>query len=223
MNLELEKFFEIDENAFYIDKNGERKFRGVNRYYGDSIRNDKADEQAKIQPVPYSMVFAYVNEFIERLRLDNGASGKLIKCEWIELDGIQQIVWDNGIIARGCDWELPKWDNTRKKYICYDKKYDVIKEQFRLITPRDIVWLKFTTKGHLGVVAKSFDINYGYNCSSGKLIKQVDEEWDKSFVLIFPLKPEILNKYTSGDIELAIGNYLISKGVPIIDYYSHNN
>ena len=89
--------------------------------------------------------------------------------------------------------------------------------------PYDIVWLKFTTKGHLGVVAKGFDINYDYTNSSGVLINQVDENWDTTIVLIFPLTSEILGNHTSGDIELAIGKYLISKKVPIIDYYSHNN
>lgn len=28
-------------------------------------------------------------------------------------------------------------------------------------------------------------------------------------------------KYSSTELELAVGNYLIDKGVPIIDYYSH--
>lgn len=31
----------------------------------------------------------------------------------------------------------------------------------------------------------------------------------------------IYREYTCAEIELAVGNYLISKGVPIIDYYSH--
>ena len=87
----------------------------------------------------------------------------------------------------------------------------------------DIIWLKFTTKGHLGVVAKSCDINYDYNLSSGILVEQVSEQWDDSFVIIFPLTNEVLKSYSTGDIELGVGNYLISKGIPIIDYYSHNN
>ena len=82
--------------------------------------------------------------------------------------------------------------------------------------------MKFTNKGHLGVVAKSFDINFESSNTSGKLLKEVDEKWDESFVFIFPLTKEILKVYEKGDVERAIGNYLISKGVPIIDFYSHN-
>ena len=82
--------------------------------------------------------------------------------------------------------------------------------------------MKFTDKGHLGVVAKSFDINFENDNTSGKLINEVGEKWDDSFVFIFPLAKEILNVYKKDDIERAIGNYLISKGIPIIDFYSHN-
>ena len=39
MDIELEKFFERDDEAFYINENGARKFRGVHRYYNDIVRN----------------------------------------------------------------------------------------------------------------------------------------------------------------------------------------
>ena len=223
MSPELEKFFEQDENAFYINSNGERKFRGVHRCYNDTVRNDKADEQAKLSPASFSKVFSYVNEFLEWIRSDNGYKKKIIRCECIELDSVQQMILDNGIIVRNCNWQSCEYDKKLKKYTYWDPKYNVIRDRFRLKHPEDIVWLKFTTKGHLGVVAKSFDINYDYTYSSGILVKQVNEKWDTSFVLIFPLTSEVLGNYTNGDIELAIGNYLISKKVPIIDYYSHNN
>lgn len=224
MNSDLKNYFEINEEAFYINDKDERKFRGVRRYYGDSIRNDKADKQAQLCPVSISKVFSYVNDFLELIRFDGGATKRNTRYESIELDCVQQMVLDNGIIARGCNWNSPRWDKIKQKYTYHDKKYDVIQDRFQLANPYDIAWLKFTTKGHLGVVAKSFDINYKDDVSSDVLVKQVGEEWDKSFVLIFPLTSEILkNNYTSGDIELGIGNYLISKKVPIIDYYSHNN
>ena len=47
-----------------------------------------------------------------------------------------------------------------KTYDRYDKKYDVIKEKFDLERVSDVLWLKFTDKGHLAVVAKSCDINW---------------------------------------------------------------
>lgn len=59
------------------------------------------------------------------------------------------------------------------------------------------------------------------NCS-GKLVKSINEEWDSTFVLIFPLTKELLVKYNKDSIERAVGNYLIDNGVPIIDYFSHN-
>lgn len=223
MDIELEKFFERDDEAFYINENGARKFRGVHRYYNDTVRNEKADEQAELFPVSFSKVFSCVNEFLERIRFDNGYKKKIVRCEYIELDNIQQVVLDNGIIAKDCNWGSCEYDKKQKKYTDWDAKYNVICDRFQLKQPYDIVWLKFTTKGHLGVVAKGFDINYDYTNSSGVLINQVDENWDTTFVLIFPLTSEILGNHTSGDIELAIGKYLISKKVPIIDYYSHNN
>ncbi len=222
MNSELEKFFKKNEDAFYEIK-GVKKFRGVKRYYNDTVRNDKADEQAKLSPVSFSEVFSYINDFLELIRSDNGHNEKIIRCDCIELNNIQQVILDNGIIAKNLEWEECEYDKPSGKYMKWDAKFDVIKEKFNLKNPYDIVWMKFTNKGHLGVVAKSFDINFKDELSSGVLVKQVDEQWDKSFVFIFPLTPDILENCTSGDMELAIGNYLISKGVPIIDYYSHNN
>lgn len=89
---------------------------------------------------------------------------------------------------------------------------------------------KFTSTGHVRVVAKGSDIGIVNNpngelVSSVVLTEKVGQLLDDSFVMIFPLTPDILNlplikDYAdrNGMIELAIGNYLISKGVPIIDY-----
>lgn len=222
MNQDLTCFFQKDKDAFY-EVNGMEKFRGVRGYYGDNVRNEKAEKQAMLLPVSLSDIFSYVNEFIEMIRIENGFTKKTVRCETIELDSTYQLILDNGIIAKNLIWEASEYDKKLKRYIYWDKKYDTIKDKFLLENPYDIVWMKFTNKGHLGVVAKSFDINFDDDLSSGVLVNQVGEKWDDSFIFIFPLTTEILRKYTSGDIELAIGNYLISKGVPIIDYYSHNN
>ena len=223
MKNELKAYFEVDEAAFYINDEGIRKFRGVGHNYGDCIRNDKAVEQSKLPPISYSLVFSLVNEFLEMIRYDGGATQKNHRCEYIMLDNKRQLVLDNGIIAIGCSWNEPVWNNKKREYTYYDKKYDRIKEVFGLNSANDVVWMKFTTKGHVGVIAKGFDVNYKYTNSSGILVNEVNEEWDSSFVLIFPLTPEMLKNFTKGEIECAIGNYLISKNIPIIDYYSHNN
>ena len=47
---------------------------------------------------------------------------------------------------------------------------DIIKNKFNLSNPSDIVWIKFTTKGHVGVVAKSFDINFDRKTGEGRPI-----------------------------------------------------
>lgn len=58
--------------------------------------------------------------------------------------------------------------------------------------------------------------------SSSVLVEEAGEAWNKSFVMIFPMTPEILGNRTVDDLELGIGNYLIDRKVPIIDFYSHN-
>lgn len=56
---------------------------------------------------------------------------------------------------------------------------------------------------------------------SGIIVHHVNKSWEEAFVLVFPLK-NIKNDLTRSDIERGIGNYLIVKGVPILDFYSHN-
>ena len=129
------------------------------------------------------------------------------------------------IIVKGCSWQAPKYDKNKRRYTSWDRKYDVIQEQFDLKVPQDILWLKFTEDGYLGVVADSFDINFKYDNSSGKLIRVIDktQKWDTSFVVIFPLTKDLLTNKSRKEIETAVGNYLLEKGVAIIDYFSHNN
>jgi len=57
-----------------------------------------------------------------------------------------------------------------------------------------------------------------YN-TSGIIIRSLDQVWDESFVLVFPLK-NIGKGKDRKKIECGIGNNLIDKGVPILDYYS---
>ncbi len=117
--------------------------------------------------------------------------------------------------------------------------YQGIKTEFKLNDERDIVWIKFTKDGYIGVVATSNDINFNYpTCesdydkkdededdnwifnTSGILVHELKKNWDESFVLVFPLA-NIPDGYIRGDIEEAVGNLLINNKVPILDYYSH--
>ena len=124
--------------------------------------------------------------------------------------------------------------------------YQEIKEKFKLNDQKDIVWLKFTTDGHIGVVAASDDVNFDFPNSmdeydkkhkvfnpytkkyedewvyntSGILLHKLYKTWDKSFILLFPLNG-IPYGYNRSHIEHAIGNLLIENKVPILDYFSH--
>lgn len=99
--------------------------------------------------------------------------------------------------------------------------YEVIKQQYKLKSQSDIVWLRFTDDGYLGVVGASNDINFDNDTNSYKLIKHVGCEWDKNSILIVPI-PGIKDRTERDLLEKMIGNYLtIGNNVPIIDYYSH--
>lgn len=142
-------------------------------------------------------------------------------------------------------------DECELEYLMYEFKIDVIGKEEKAIRQKlneeykriredqglgmqnnDIVWIKFAEKErdcnddsyteneHVGVVGTSCDIDFSDKATSTKIIKSVGYRWSGK-VLAIPLKdiPYGLNRHL---IESAYGNYLISKGVPIIDYYSHN-
>lgn len=160
----------------------------------------KACEQAGFQPVLREQVASYVNDFFALMEIPIVEKPILI-------------LTDAGI------------------------DYNQIKQENKLADVRDIIWIKFTLDGFVGVVAKSNDINFDIprsneDCfkkhngkwvhnTSGIITYNVGKEWDKSFVLLFPIK-QIPKGQNSGSIETGVGNYLISQGVPILDYYSLN-
>lgn len=178
-------------------------------HFGDTYRIDKAREQIALSPVDISSIIAYVNAFLQAI-------------------GMQTI----------------------KSPIVHDPlqmNYEKLRAINNLTAKDDIVWMKFTEDGYLGVVAASADINFDIpqdaseydikvweydsyskqrkrvwkHTSSGILVHQLDKKWDSSFALVFPLS-DIPKGYRRKDIERAIGNYLAAKGVPIIDFFSHN-
>ncbi|MCI8271350.1 MAG: hypothetical protein HFG16_03445 [Erysipelotrichaceae bacterium] len=217
---DIQRYFHVDEDAFYRKDNGDRGRRSIHNRY-DKTRVRKAEEQSRLEPVAVSEVLVYVNEFLNFVKLNNGAS-PTVRVETITLDDEKQLILDNGIVAVGCSWMMPVYDKGIRKYSRWDGKYDEIQKVFHLRDVKNIVWIKFTVNGRVGVVAQSFDINFAYDTTSGKLVHDWDGGWDTSFVLIFPLTEDILQSYSREEMETAIGNYLIEKKVPIIDYYSHN-
>lgn len=229
MITEMEKYFIPNEEATFVTRWGNLCLQSIEREGNERI--PKAIEQAKLTPVPVKQVIAYVNEFLQSLcdggdKTEKRSSLNLDgKEQRINLGGKEQSIIDRGIYVEGCTWQLPKYDEKKRQYVSYDEKYDTIKELFGLDYPNDIVWLKFTTDGYLGVVADSFDVNFSYDNTSGRLLKKLipNKEWDSSFVVIFPITPIMKQEKTRKMIETGIGNYLLSKKVPIIDFYSHNN
>lgn len=231
MDNTLNKYFIQDKEGYYYNyEKNKYLLKGV-RCSNDRTRNEKASEQSKLAPVPMSKVYSYINEFLELIREDNGFIDKNTKIDAIELDGTKHIIIDNGIIITNNNWISPHWNCRKKIYDKYDKKYDDIKKKFDLERVSDLLWFKFTNKGHLAVVASSCDINWDNNLSCGFLINEVKQKFDDSFVFVFPLTRDMIRskadlnnigrKYTTSKLELAVGNYLIDKGVPIIDYFSH--
>lgn len=122
--------------------------------------------------------------------------------------------------------------------------YEKLQSKFKLSEQEDIVWMKFTKDGFLGVVATSNIINFNipstadeyndlsngnsksstnvwkYN-TAGIILHHLKKEWNEEFVLIFPLT-NIPANLSRSKIKCGIGNYLIENEVPILDYYSHN-
>ena len=208
----VEQYFEEDKDAFFYSR---KLKKNCNKsVHGKSYdRLNKARDEIKMkQPVSLETIIAYVNELFETI-------------------GIKRIDYPKPIVKPN------------------DIDYNKIKELFHLEDERDIIWMKFTKKGYLGVVATSNDIGFDFPSSksaydkkievydsyerkykevwkfssSGILADKVDDKWDETYVLIFPLEKDSgFCKYNRHQIETAIGNYLISKNVPIIDYYSHN-
>jgi hypothetical protein len=129
---------------------------------------------------------------------------------------------------------IPKEDVDR--YGNVDIDYNYIKDECHLSDVRDILWMKFTSSGFLGVVASSNDVNFQrpnsnddydkkingkwkYN-SSGIIIHYLGEHWDTTSILMFPLT-DITTVVTRHTIEKLVGDYLIKQGIPILDLYSH--
>lgn len=224
-----------DKNGYYWNKNKKcYMLKGV-EHPTDKTRNEKAAEQAAKEPVSFSKVYSYTNEFLEAVRKDNGFKEEIIRVDSIKLGEKEGEIIDNGIIIRDIDWTVPHLDKEKRTYDTYDEKYDVIATQFDLERVSDVLWFKFTNYGHLAVVASSCDINWDDNTSCGFLVNEIGrktgERFDKSFVFVFPLTQQMVRtkddpksrfrKYSKADLERAVGNYLIDKGVPIIDYFSH--
>ena len=208
---DVEQYFEVNPRAFWFSSKLNKNI-AKSVHFKDRERFDLAKEQKDKPIVSERYIIKLVNELLESV-------------------GIKPVEEKRAIINSN------------------EVDYDKLKEQHYLSDERDIVWLKFTKSRHVGVVAASNDIGFDmpqdksdYNVqikvynkykkcyedkwkytTSAILVHSIGEEWDESFVLIFPLEGIGKTcKYNRHQIEIAIGNYLLKNNVPIIDYYSHN-
>ncbi len=99
--------------------------------------------------------------------------------------------------------------------------YCAVQKEYGTKDIKDLVWIKFTNKKYVGAVCVSNDVNFLYNNTSGRIVKYLNQEWNKEFVLLAPLC-DIPDGMDRRSIESGVGNYLIAKNVPILDFYSHN-
>ena len=180
-----------------------------NEYGYDNCRFNVAKEQINLNPVQIEKIKEVINKSCNK---KNGIEIACILKEDIKKEEID----DNGNL---------------------DFDYKKLKKDYDLKDERDIVWMKFTTTQHIGVVASSSDINFQIPCdekdydevlengkwkynSSGIIIHKCELEWDKEKVLICPIleKPKDMTRH---GVEKIIGNSLIDNNIPIIDFYSH--
>ena len=195
-NNDIEKFFKKNPNGYYFNNGG---IRCLSVHGNSRDRFEKARLESEKAVVSIEEIINHVNDFFSII-------------------GITKV--KNPIMSP---------DNIN---------YKELKDKYELEDKKDILWMKFTQEGYLGVIAQGSDINLDipnskeeYNrkkqdgswlhTTSGILIHSLGMCWDTSYVLVFPLHREGCT-YDRRDIETAVGNYLINRGVPILDYYSHN-
>lgn len=168
------------------------------RYYLDSSsRIEKAGQQAKMPTVPVETIAKFTNEYLAVLGVRP----------------VKKPKFDTPVDAT--DQELEKFLKTTL---------------YETVHKHDLIWMKFTSDGFLGVVAAGTDVNFDIpggeetnlrdRNTSGIIVHSLAKSWDRSFILAFPLLgiPADLQR---GGIEAGIGNYLIMRSVPILDFYSH--
>ena len=68
----------------------------------------------------------------------------------------------------------PKIDDPKDKLIDSDTFYNQLKQDYDLTDRRDIIWMKFSEDGFLGVVASSDDINFLIPSSTADYTKTND-------------------------------------------------
>ncbi|QPK80858.1 hypothetical protein G7Y41_07330 [Schaalia sp. ZJ405] len=168
-----------------------------------AYRIEEARRQAEKPPVKVETIGLYVNEFLAVFGMTTEEGPKL---------------------------EIPEGMTDKELYGYLNEKLYAALPEKGASCKKDLVWMKFTADGFLGVVAASNDVNFDIpeeeeedvrqRTTAGIIVHSLGKSWNRQFILKFPLIgiPKCL---TRDDIENGIGNYLIARGVPILDVYSH--
>lgn len=118
--------------------------------------------------------------------------------------------------------------------------YEQISKKYGTNGEGHIIWVQFASSGHVAVVGAGKDIGFPKNENKGTwsiLSKISSVEWDRSEVIIIPVREldkdsyGLKNIHKHGNnilkcrngVEHCIGEYLIKKDVPILNYYQHRN
>lgn len=118
--------------------------------------------------------------------------------------------------------------------------YEQISEKYETNGAGHIIWVQFVISGHVAVVGAGKDIGFPKNENNGTwsiLSKLPNVEWDRSEVIIIPVRE--LDQHSYGlknihkhrnnilkcrnGVEHYIGECLIKKDVPVLNYYQHRN
>lgn len=192
-------------------------------HYANTTRVDKAKEQLELPSKNVNKIIELTNEFLRNIGLKEVSSPQFT---------------DFSIDIGDYGYKSVTVDESK-----FNKQFGLTKNP--LNNSKHVVWMKFIKRndeipGHLGVVAASNDYNFdippdknSYNnktkniygkevwqySTSGIILHKLNLEWDESFILVFPLK-DVTDGFCK-DVEMGIGEYLIAKGIPIIDFYSH--
>lgn len=171
-----------------------------------------AREQRELLPTSHSKVINHVNNFLDSLdkQVYKTGNAPVKPIGNIELDGFKCKIKKHCIII----------DDVSKLNMY--RSYLHIRKDYNLIESRNLLWIKFTESGHVGAICAGKEINFSTTSTAGKLISCVGEKWNNDLVIVVPVSDDWIREYERNFIESGLGNYLISKGVAIIDYYSHN-
>lgn len=189
----------------------------------DPFRFHQAQLQATLKPVSVEKIIKYTHKFLGKLAISPKKKSSVIFTDFT-LDA------DNNLTPAGYQ-QLT--DQFKVPFVAPDS-IEVGDESSTHGV--DYLWLRFTSDGFLASVEANTAINFSlpqvasdYSLkfkqkwqydSTAILVHQLGQTWDTSFILVFPL-PKIPTPLTLTDIRAGVGNYLVQKDVPILDYYAH--